>query len=81
MTTTITVEGMSCEHCERTIEEALQGVSGASDARADRASVSFSPPLSKTNPFSSSPRMDGPIMPRSWKTISARFTTDVASTS
>jgi copper chaperone len=36
MTTTITVEGMSCEHCEQTIEEALQGVSGVSNARADR---------------------------------------------
>lgn len=33
--TTITVEGMSCEHCEQTVEEALQGVSGVSEARAD----------------------------------------------
>lgn len=38
MTTTITVEGMSCEHCEQTIEEALQGISGVSDARADHDS-------------------------------------------
>ena len=36
MTTTITVEGMSCEHCKQTVEEALQGVSGVSNARADR---------------------------------------------
>ncbi|WP_435079944.1 heavy-metal-associated domain-containing protein [Halococcus sp. AFM35] len=38
MTTTITVEGMSCDHCEQTIEEALQGVSGVSNVRADRDS-------------------------------------------
>lgn len=36
MTTTITVEGMSCEHCEQTIEDALQTVTGVSDAHADR---------------------------------------------
>jgi copper chaperone len=36
MTTTITVEGMSCEHCEQTIEEALRDVDEVSDARADR---------------------------------------------
>ena len=35
MTMTITVEGMSCEHCEQTVEEALQGISGVSDVRAD----------------------------------------------
>lgn len=40
MTTTITVEGMSCEHCEQTIEEALQGVSGVSDVRVDREAES-----------------------------------------
>lgn len=40
MTTTITVEGMSCEHCEQTIEEALQGVSGVSDIRVDREAES-----------------------------------------
>lgn len=40
MTTTITVEGMSCDHCEQTIEEALQGVSGVSDVRADREAES-----------------------------------------
>lgn len=38
MTTTISVEGMSCEHCERTVEEALHGVNGVTDATADRAS-------------------------------------------
>jgi len=36
MSTTITVEGMSCEHCEGTVEEALRGVSGVTDATADR---------------------------------------------
>lgn len=36
MTTTITVEDMSCEHCERTVTDALQGVSGVTDASVDR---------------------------------------------
>jgi len=36
MSTTITVEGMSCEHCEGTVEEALRDVSGVTDATADR---------------------------------------------
>ncbi|WP_332897337.1 heavy-metal-associated domain-containing protein [Haladaptatus sp. CMSO5] len=36
MTTTITVEGMSCGHCEQTVTEALQSVSGVTDATADR---------------------------------------------
>ena len=35
MTTTITVEGMSCGHCEQSVEEALRGVSGVTDASAD----------------------------------------------
>jgi len=43
MTTTITVEGMSCGHCEQTVEEALQAVSGVTgvtvDREAERASV------------------------------------------
>lgn len=34
--TTITVEGMSCEHCKQTVEEALRDVSGVTDATADR---------------------------------------------
>ena len=38
--TTITVEGMSCEHCEQTVEQALRGVSGVTDARADRETES-----------------------------------------
>lgn len=38
MATTITVEGMSCGHCEQTVEEALRGVSGVTDASADRES-------------------------------------------
>ncbi|WP_338730053.1 heavy metal-associated domain-containing protein [Haladaptatus sp. DJG-WS-42] len=36
MTTTITVEGMSCGHCEQTVEKALREVSGVTDATADR---------------------------------------------
>jgi copper chaperone len=36
MTTTITVEAMTCGHCEQTVEEALRGVSGVTDATADR---------------------------------------------
>ena len=35
MTTTLTVEGMSCGHCEQSVEEALRGVSGVDDASAD----------------------------------------------
>lgn len=38
MTTTITVEGMTCEHCEQTVEEALEGVNGVRDTSADRES-------------------------------------------
>ena len=34
--TTITVEGMSCGHCEQTVEEALRGVSGVTDVSVDR---------------------------------------------
>jgi len=36
MSQTITVEGMSCEHCERTVVEALAAVDGVRDATADR---------------------------------------------
>jgi copper chaperone len=36
MTTTITVEGMSCGHCEQTVEEALRAVSGVTDVTVDR---------------------------------------------
>ncbi|WP_336360299.1 heavy-metal-associated domain-containing protein [Haladaptatus sp. ZSTT2] len=36
MTTTITVEGMSCGHCEQTVTDALRSVSGVTDATADR---------------------------------------------
>ena len=36
MSTTITVEGMTCGHCEQTVEEALREVSGVTDATADR---------------------------------------------
>jgi len=35
MTTTLTVEGMSCGHCEQTVEEALREVEGVTDATAD----------------------------------------------
>ncbi|RRJ34034.1 heavy-metal-associated domain-containing protein [Halocatena pleomorpha] len=36
MTMTITVNGMSCGHCEQTVEDALRGVAEVSDAHADR---------------------------------------------
>jgi copper chaperone CopZ len=36
MRTTITVEGMSCGHCEQTVEEALRGVAGVTDVDVDR---------------------------------------------
>ena len=36
MSTSISVEGMSCEHCEQTVEEALRSVEGVTDASADR---------------------------------------------
>ena len=36
MSTTITVEGMSCGHCEQTVEDALREVSGVTDSTADR---------------------------------------------
>ncbi len=35
MSQTLTVEGMSCEHCEQTVVEALEGVDGVSSASAD----------------------------------------------
>lgn len=36
MSTTLTVDGMSCEHCEQSVEEALEGVDGVTAAEADR---------------------------------------------
>lgn len=36
MTTTVTIEGMSCGHCEGTVEEALRGVAGVTDVDVDR---------------------------------------------
>ena len=36
MSRTITVEGMSCEHCEGTVEEALRNVEGVTSVSADR---------------------------------------------
>ncbi|MFB6188750.1 MAG: heavy-metal-associated domain-containing protein [Halapricum sp.] len=36
MSTTLTVEGMSCGGCEQTVVEALEGVSGVESATADR---------------------------------------------
>ena len=38
--TTITVEGMSCEHCEQTVEEALAGVEGVESVGVDRERAS-----------------------------------------
>lgn len=36
MSQTITVEGMSCDHCEETVEDALEDVPGVESAAADR---------------------------------------------
>lgn len=36
MSITITVEGMSCGHCEETVEDALRKVEGVRAASADR---------------------------------------------
>lgn len=36
MSQTITVLGMSCEHCEQTVEDALENVEGVTAATADR---------------------------------------------
>lgn len=36
MTTKLTVTGMSCDGCERTVVEALEGVDGVESATADR---------------------------------------------
>lgn len=36
MPTTLTVEGMSCGHCEQTVEKALEDVAGVREAKADR---------------------------------------------
>ncbi|KTG10288.1 heavy metal transporter [Haloprofundus marisrubri] len=35
MTTTLTVEGMSCDGCEKSVVEALEGVDGVDSASAD----------------------------------------------
>jgi copper chaperone CopZ len=40
MSQTLTVEGMSCDHCEQTVEEALEGVEGVTEATADHESDS-----------------------------------------
>ncbi|MFC7203023.1 heavy-metal-associated domain-containing protein [Haloferax namakaokahaiae] len=40
MSTTLTVTGMSCEHCEARVEDALSEVSGVTSATADRESES-----------------------------------------
>lgn len=40
MSETITVEGMTCGHCEQTVEEALEDVDGVTSATADREAES-----------------------------------------
>jgi copper chaperone CopZ len=40
MSRTITVEGMSCEHCEQSVKEALEGVAGVISVTADRERAS-----------------------------------------
>lgn len=36
MTTTLTVTGMTCEHCEQKVIDALEAVDGVQSAAADR---------------------------------------------
>jgi copper chaperone CopZ len=36
MSLTLTVEGMSCEHCEQTVREALENVDGVTEVSVDR---------------------------------------------
>ena len=36
MSTTLTVEGMSCTHCEQNVADALRGVDGVTDVHVDR---------------------------------------------
>ncbi|ELZ19230.1 CopZ family metallochaperone [Natrinema limicola] len=36
MSQTITVEGMSCEHCEQSVEDALEDVQGVQSVDVDR---------------------------------------------
>jgi copper ion binding protein len=36
MSRTISVEGMSCDHCEETVEDALEEVSGVDSVAVDR---------------------------------------------
>ncbi|ELZ81067.1 copA N-terminal domain-containing protein [Haloferax elongans ATCC BAA-1513] len=36
MSTTLTVTGMTCEHCEGRVVDALESVSGVASATADR---------------------------------------------
>lgn len=36
MSITLTVTGMTCEHCEESVTEALEGVPGVESATADR---------------------------------------------
>jgi copper chaperone len=40
MSVTITVEGMSCDHCEQSVEEALSDVDGVQSVTADHESAS-----------------------------------------
>lgn len=38
MAQTLTVTGMSCEHCEQTVREALEAVDGVTEATVDHES-------------------------------------------
>lgn len=40
MTTTLTVEGMSCAHCEQSVADALSDVTGVTDVHVDREAES-----------------------------------------
>ncbi|MDZ7850512.1 MAG: heavy metal-associated domain-containing protein [Halodesulfurarchaeum sp.] len=40
MTRTISVSGMTCEHCEQTVEDALEALEGITSATADESADS-----------------------------------------
>lgn len=42
MTRTISVRGMTCEHCEQRVEDALEALDGIESATADAATDSVS---------------------------------------
>lgn len=42
MSTTLTVDGMSCGHCEQTVEDAVEALAGVEAAEADKETAQVS---------------------------------------